>query len=352
MTYSQLYTQKGFRIPTPLAIVVVVASILLMGQYLFTGGIPFLRAQTPQVEGMMVTNRSPSGATIFWQTKDPAAGWVLWGTSPTTLTAIALDDRDSQNKRGSYRTHHVTLKTLDPNGTYFYKLVVGNQLVGGVSGSPFELRTLDKNAKISRLEPAYGKLLQANNVPLEAAVVLLQIGNAAPLSTLSKGTGEWLIPLNYVVESPSGTLKVVTATDVIKITVRGEGGDLSQITTDLAHLSPLPAIVIVNKNYDFTKEDNVLAAVATPRPPSPTIRPPSPTKAPPTPTPRRLLAQAVISPTLTPTATTTPSPSPTQALVATAVPAAPVSGAAIAPFALLSLALLTLGAGLLLAIAL
>ncbi len=72
-------------------------------------------------------------------------------------------------------------------------------------------------------------------------------------STLTKSTGEWLIPLNY---------KKLSSSSKIKIEIISESNQISTIITNIDKISPLPKTVIIGKNYDFIQEDKVLSATS------------------------------------------------------------------------------------------
>lgn len=269
MSYSDLYIKKKPKIPTLLGIAVLVGSIFFMARFFLTD-IPFLRATPLPATNIQVANISPSGTTITWRTEQPTRGWVLYGTSENNISSIQIDDRDFQNKKIAYINHFVTLKTLRPNQKYFYKLVVNNQIVSASEDQPFEFTTLDVQTKVSNFPPAYGKVLQTNGAPLAGGVVVLDVPGAYPLATITKETGEWLIPLNYIVEESSTTIKTLSSNEPITITIFSEEKKISTIKTTGASLSPIPETIVIGSSYNFIEDKNVLAATAslpTPVPP-------------------------------------------------------------------------------------
>jgi hypothetical protein len=166
---------------------------------------------------------------------------------------VALDERDVASKKNPYLNHYVTIRGLDENKQYFFAVVSDNQLIMNSDKTPFSFTTSSSAASVRNLNPAYGRVLQANNTPLEGAVVLLSFEEGVFASTLTKSTGEWLIPLN---------LKNLSPSQKIKIEIISEDNQISTIATVLTKVSPVPQTVIIGKNYDFRQEDNVLSATS------------------------------------------------------------------------------------------
>ena len=69
-----------------------------------------------------VSNISDNSFTVSWITGKPATGFIKYGSE--ALEETVQDDRDagSQELR---TTHHVTIKKLEPDKTYYYQINSG-----------------------------------------------------------------------------------------------------------------------------------------------------------------------------------------------------------------------------------
>lgn len=250
MIYSQLYLQNKIKVPTVIGFLFIVFIILIFLR-IFSGLSKPSSAVKKTIRRLEITNLSASSATVFWQTDKKETGWLLYGNLPKQMTAVALDERDITSKKIPYLNHYITIRNLDENQQYFFTIVSDNKLITDVNNAPFSFKTSPSAKTARNLNPAYGRVLKPNGTALEGAVVLLSFGDSPIASTLTKSTGEWLIPLN---------LKNPSASEKIKIEIISEGNQISSITTSLTQVSPLPQTVIIGKNYNFEEKTDVLSA--------------------------------------------------------------------------------------------
>ncbi len=254
MTYSQLYLKDRFKVPTIATLVFIFALIVFFARFFTKSSLPS-RASNVTLKRVEVVNLSPYQAAIYWQTDTKQAGWVMLGDNENQMNRVFNDERDVSNDRSLYTNHYAVLRNLKDNHQYFFKLVSNNQLIGD-NGKAFTFTTPAGNSPVSNLSPAYGKVIKSNDQPLANAVVVVSFDNNSPLVALTKETGEWLVSLNYV--------KTTSARQPAKIEIISEDGEMSTVTADLSHLSPLPQTIVMGKNYDFTGgATNVLAAETT-----------------------------------------------------------------------------------------
>lgn len=262
MNYSQLYANKNeIKIPTLFSIVFITLTIFFIARF-FSNTTNFSRASLKEISRIEITNVFPNQTTIFWRTDQKKTGWIVYGTKENQLDKIALDQKDTTKAKLAYMNHYIVLQNLQENGHYFFKFVVDNHLIEKDNDKPFTFSTISNKIEVNNLQPAYGKVLNQKGQPLENAVVLLFINNAYSLSALSKKSGEWLIPLNYIIDSKTQQLKTLSTTDVLKIQLIDEGGHNSNITTNLTNLSPLTETVTIGKNYDLLQKNDVLSALS------------------------------------------------------------------------------------------
>lgn len=260
MIYSDLYTGQKQKIPTILGVLIVVFIAVFFFSLMNRTAAPSRASQTG-VKRTEVANLSPIQVSVYWQTEEKETGWIIFGNDQEKLTSIALDDRDVEEKKGSYLNHFVTLKNLKPGSLYFYAVVSNSKKVVRPDGSYFTFKTPQTSSTLTKLNPASGKVLQSNLLPLSNAVVLITVNEeTAPVSTLTKESGEWLIPLNSFFDKNSQLEKTFTGKEQAKVEVLSEDGKISTVINSLEGLSNNSETIIIGKNYNFLQSDNVLSA--------------------------------------------------------------------------------------------
>ena len=173
---------------------------------------------------------------------------------------VALDERDLEEKKNLFYYHLSFLKNLQPNTRYYYKIVNNNQLVEDKNSKARSFITPVQLTPTYNLNPAYGKLIKENGEPVEGALVVIIFNDSFPLIAQSKTTGEWLIPLNSILNKKSLQMQTIGLEDKLTIEIYGEDKKKTQIVADLKNVSPLPQTIIVGKNYKFIGNEEVLSA--------------------------------------------------------------------------------------------
>lgn len=140
MFYSKIYLNREPKIPTLLSILLIVSVIYITGRFLLTSSVP-TRAQKGNVIKKDLINLYPNQATLTWVSYEEEQGYVIYGTSDSSLKNTAIDIKDSPNKKGKYKNHSVTLKNLKSNTHYFAVIISGNKLIYDNNDKPFEFTT-------------------------------------------------------------------------------------------------------------------------------------------------------------------------------------------------------------------
>ncbi len=263
MTYSDLFVKKKFQIPTLVSVVIVLLIILVLSKLFITTSIPS-KASKQNIKRLEISNIFWNQATIFWQSNQKETGWVVFGTDPNNLTQVALDEKALDPNKEKFVNHYAILKNLKESSQYYFRLVQSNQLIGKENGAPFNFKTISKSDQINNLQPAYGKVINQNSLPVENAIVLLSVKNSYPLSTLSKLSGEWLIPLNYIIDSSTQRLKTISNSEDVKIEVLAEDGQISMVNALVGNLSPVSETISIGKNYNFLGNSVLSASTKAP----------------------------------------------------------------------------------------
>ncbi len=259
MAYSDLYIGQKPKIPTLAGVLVIVFVAVFFLSLTNQSALPS-KASRANLKRIEVTNLNPIQVSIFWQSQEKETGWIVYGEKENQLTGISLDDRDVEEKKGSYFNHYVTLKNLKPGRQYFYAVVAADKKTVKPDGSYFDFRTPLVSSAKTKLSPANGKVLRTNLTPVNDAVVVINVDEkTAALSTLTKDSGEWLIPLNSFYDKKSQQEKTFSGNEKAKVEILSEDGELSTIISNLNNMSMNTETIIIGKNYNFLQGENVLS---------------------------------------------------------------------------------------------
>jgi hypothetical protein len=244
-------TQKTLfqkQIPTILGLVILVVA-LIAGVFLIGEGpgvfAPRATAETTP-RNVRITNVTDSSFTISFLTQDSTPGFVKYGIEAGRLNSQSSDDRDQLTGTvGQYKTHHITVRGLNPNTQYFYELGTGSGATFDDSGAPFAIQTAQRSGAPSAAKTAYGSVNTPNSTPADGAIVYLSIEGVGEMSSLVKATGSWAIPLSNARSSDGSGYATIGDEDVMNVLIQGEQPSLqSQFSISVAQSQPVADIVI------------------------------------------------------------------------------------------------------------
>lgn len=215
----------------------------------------FFRAgpgETPKQ--VKITNIADNGFSISWITDAQTSGLVKYGATSGDLSFSAADDRDQlSGKTGNFFIHHITLKNLKPATVYHFKIISGESAFDNNS-QPYQVTT---GSTISIPPPpndiAYGTIVEQNGSPAEGVVVYLVLANANTLSTLTKSSGSWVIPLSIARSSDlSSYASYDRDASIEEIFAQGANLGTATAVSTTKYDSPLPNITL-GQSFDFRK---------------------------------------------------------------------------------------------------
>ncbi len=260
MSYSDLYFQSKKRT----SVVLVVCAILSIMGFAFlllrsNTSLPS-RASSRVLKVQTVANLGSHEASVYWQSDKAEIGWIAYGTTPDNINTVVLDDRDVDSQKHANHLHLVTIKGLTENTQYYYKIISGSDLIAAPDGGPFGFRTTSSFSGNSTLKPAYGKVILPSGEAVQNAIVVVQIPDAFPLVTLTKLTGEWLIPLQYAVNQQTNRFINLSDKDIVKVTFMNDELVTSVVDAKILNINPIPQTLVLGKNYTLLQDNNVLSA--------------------------------------------------------------------------------------------
>jgi len=255
--YSDLYTKSRFsavKILSSIAIVIVVS----LGLFLLTQDSAPTRASKRALLDHQIVNMSPKQFGVFWEVDSADEGWVLYGKNPNNLDMIAFDERDSGGEKEQRVYHFVLLRNLESDSTYYYKLISNNEVIQSDDTDTFSADTLDDSIQATVFSPMYGSVHFSNNKPAGKTLAMLIVGNGYPLMAVSGSTGEWLIPLQYLISPDTKSQMHIGESDPITLQLFNDT-QRSMVRSTFERSRPLPESVVLGNNYSFIAESDVLA---------------------------------------------------------------------------------------------
>lgn len=262
MIYSNLYLNKKNNFFYYIGIIFSIIALFFIFTFRFflKNSIPS-RASKKFINRIEIVNLSFNQAGIYWLSEKKEKGWIMFGERKNSLDNIVFDERDTENIKNEYLNHYVLLKNLKPNKEYFFKIVSNNQLID-INGEPFSFKTVNKQETKIRFSPAYGKVIDKNGNPITNGVVILSFKDSYPLLSLIKISGEWLIPLNNIIEKEKEIIKTEIKNKVINLEIYDENGNKSNVEAITENVSPLPQSIIIGKDYKFIEKEEVLGVIS------------------------------------------------------------------------------------------
>lgn len=243
------------KIPTALGVVVLVVGAVV--------GVLFLQRKTsfspravPEFtpQNLTVTNVTDNSFTMSWLTDQPTGGFLHYGANEADLDSTQGDDRDVlTGSVGSFETHHVTVRGLQPQTTYYVRIGSGDtgQLYDN-NGSAYEVTTGSAVGAPPPADTAYGQVETVAGTPAEGAIVYVTLPGVIPQSGLVKESGQWAVSLSTAFASDLKGYGTYDA-DNEKVTLLVMAGVETQATavTTTGNDQPVPLITL-GGIFDFT----------------------------------------------------------------------------------------------------
>lgn len=236
--------QKQF--PTLIGIGILIAALVAGVFFIGEGPGVFAPRATPETtpQKVQLTNVTDTGFSVSFYTSDLTPGFVRYGTEAGTLSSQASDDRDQLSGTvGTFRLHHVTVRGLSPNTTYYYVIGTGSRATFDNNGAPFSVKTAQRGGAPSAAQTAYGTVRTAAGSPADGAIVYLTIPGAGPMSSLVKASGSWAIPLSNARTTDGAGFASLKDSDSVNLVVQGTAAnDTAQLSVTVAQSQPVADI--------------------------------------------------------------------------------------------------------------
>jgi hypothetical protein len=246
--------KKIKKLPTILGLLLVLGAIA-GGVVLIKKGPTFFLKASPTLtpNQIKITNINDTSLTVSWITDEKTSGFIKYGAEINALTFTAADDRDQiSGKTNNFNTHHVTLKNLKAASSYYFKIGSGGSLFDS-NTQPYQVTTAKAASNPPPNDVAYGTVIDQSNNPTEGVIVYLSLANATPVSTLTKASGSWVIPLNLIRSADLGGWATYDKeASIEEIFVQAGALGTATVVATTKNDSPMPKITL-GQNFDFRK---------------------------------------------------------------------------------------------------
>lgn len=250
MAQSALSTKH---IPTLLGLIILAAG-LVGGIFLVNSkNLGFLPRASPETtpKNLKITNVTDTSFTVSWVTDSKTPGYVKYGTSASNLTTTITDDRDQiSGSVGLFMTHHVTVRSLNAQTTYYFKIGTGTSELYDNSGSPYQTQTT--SAISASAKTIYGNVLSPDTGSTGGALVYITGDTISPLSTIAQSSGSFVLSL-AIARSKDGqsSANISDDTKISVLIVSPFDSKTSIVDTIVSQAQPIPDITL-GTNQDAT----------------------------------------------------------------------------------------------------
>jgi hypothetical protein len=250
----------NIRIPSIVGIV-----LLLIGvgatSYLVDQGVILEGRATPDKEpkNIAITNVTPTSFSVLYTTQEPVPGSLQYGTDEES-TEVAMDDRDQQTgQTNEYTTHHITVKNLNPNTTYYFSILSGDTVYLN-DEEPYEIKTAPElSGSPPARSPIKGSVLFPDETEKEDLLVLLNSDGLQPLSAVVEQDGSYELPASTLRKEDLSTYASLVSAAVLSLQVLSHD-DESSIRVLYSNTDPVP-LVTFGQAYDFTISTQPIASM-------------------------------------------------------------------------------------------
>jgi len=234
------------RIPTlaglGVLIVAMVAGVLLFGN----GTGVFAPRATPQTtpKNIKISNITDTSFTVSFLTDEATPAFLKYGISAKDLDNQAGDERDQiTGTVKPYNLHHITIRGLTPNTSYYFTLGTGSNSSFTNNGEPFQTKTAAQAGSQPVAKTVYGSVTTESGAPAEGAIVYVKHPDAGELSSLVKSSGSWAVYLSNARTVDGSDYASTTDDDTILVSVQGpDQTKKASITTTVGKAQPVESI--------------------------------------------------------------------------------------------------------------
>ncbi len=248
--------KKNRKLPAIIGILLLVVGVGA-GIFLVQNDTGFIPRATPEFapQSLVVTSITENSFSISWVTDEKTAGFLKYGVVANKINEIENDDRDQlTGSTGSYNTHHITIKGLEPETTYYFKIASGGKRqFYDNNGQPYEVTTAPVIGTPPPPDSAYGEVITSASTPADGAIVYISLPGAARLSTLVTD-GQWALSLSEArTSSFQSYVEYDKESTVYDVLIKNGVIEESKVLVNTGSDQPLRTVTL-GQDYDFSAQ--------------------------------------------------------------------------------------------------
>lgn len=251
--------------------------ILLVGYLVYNYFVNSSIAKSMQ--GIYVTNQTENAATIVWITEKKSKTELYYSTEDKWIPVIdfftkkqAYDDRDVEEvdigvyeleSKGNYYVHSVTIRDLEPETKYYFKIK------NGVFNINFDylntFTTYSIAEKVDSPNPIYGNVFDQQAYEVEDAIVFVRVrtsdtggDDSQLLSAVLSDQRGWSIDIGNLRDIDGLSQLSVGANSVIRVEVLNPF-DKEVVETTLEFAKPVSNITLTSENVYNIAQQKIVA---------------------------------------------------------------------------------------------
>lgn len=258
MTHKKKLFEK--RIPTLAAFVILIISLLVTNLLLKSGVIIIGRASPDTLpNNILVTNITDTSFTVTYTTNEKTSGAVNV-IGEDGKNSLFFDERDKTGSQQAYYSHQITAGNLKPKTSYSFTILADGKTIQD-NNKPFVTTTAPTiTTPPTSQKPIFGRIIMPDGQPAEDILVRIPTGKTQSVSTITKTSGEFIIPVNSIRNLNLDAYYNFTDNDILQIEVLRQ--DLrSSVKILFKNSASIPLITLPNI-YDFTQENPVQEATS------------------------------------------------------------------------------------------
>jgi hypothetical protein len=218
-------------------------------------------------DSVRIVNLTDTGFSVVWISEESEEGYIKYGTSSSSLTSEAVDERDSASSKGEYYVHLVSTARLLPETEYFFEIVSGTDTYDN-NGNKYPVTTGPTLSSPPPFDSASGDI---DGLPEHGeAVVVAYVedgdgvgteGRSSEMATIVDDNSRWILSIADVRNSDGTSYFEYTSGDILKLDVvttfptdpyeegiQGVGGRDVRIVVNESQASPEAKVSLLD-NY-------------------------------------------------------------------------------------------------------
>jgi hypothetical protein len=176
-------------------------------------------------DSVRIVNLTDTGFSVIWISEEKEEGYVKYGTSSSTLSSEAVDERDSASSKGEYYVHMASTSRLLPQTKYFFEVVSGNDTYDN-NGSKYTVTTSPTLSSPPPFDSASGDI---EGLPDHGEAVIVAYmedkdgvgteGKSSEMATIVDENARWILSIADVRSSDGTSYFEYTSGDILKLDV-------------------------------------------------------------------------------------------------------------------------------------